>query len=130
MPVTHGDKCAVIGDSYDYVTCYQSRVGPMKWIGPATAQELDRAAVDGKNIVVVPVAFVSDHSETLVELDIQYRKRMQDAGVAIYRRVPALGTQAHFIEGLANMVRATSDPGVKTQSQHVCGPDFCKCPLL
>lgn len=85
--------------------CYQSRVGPLEWIGPATDAEITRAAQDRRAIVVVPVAFVSEHSETLVELDIEYAELAQHNGAAAYIRVPTVGVQPAFIEGLANLVK-------------------------
>lgn len=88
----------------DHVVCYQSRVGPLKWIGPATEDELARAAADGVGVVMVPVAFVSEHSETLVELDIEYGQRAQELGVTKYVRVPTVGVSPAFIEGLATVV--------------------------
>lgn len=88
----------------DWVTCYQSRVGPLEWIGPATDAEIERAGREGKALIVVPIAFVSEHSETLVELDIEYRQRASAAGVPAYVRVPALGCQPLFIEALAALV--------------------------
>lgn len=87
------------------VICYQSRVGPLEWIGPSTDAEIERAAKDGCRIVVVPVAFVSEHSETLVELDIEYAELAQHHGAAAYLRVPTVGTQPEFISGLARMVK-------------------------
>lgn len=92
------------GRPVDAVVCYQSRVGPLKWIGPATEDELHRAGRDGKKVVLAPIAFVSEHSETLVELDIEYKKLAQAAGVPVYVRVPALGTAPLFIEALADLV--------------------------
>jgi ferrochelatase len=92
----------------DWVVCYQSRVGPMKWIGPSTEQELERAGEDGVPVVVVPIAFVSEHSETLVELDIEYRHRAEALNIPAYVRVPAVGHHPDFIAGLARLVR---DPG-------------------
>lgn len=89
----------------DWAICYQSRVGPMKWIGPSTEQELERAADDGVPVVVVPIAFVSEHSETLVELDIEYRHRADTLGVPGYIRVGAVGHHPDFIAGLARLVR-------------------------
>jgi ferrochelatase len=89
----------------DWVVCYQSRVGPLAWIGPATDAEVERAGRDGVACVVVPVAFVSEHSETLVELDIEYRHLAERCGVPVYLRVPAVGTDAAFIGGLAALVR-------------------------
>lgn len=89
----------------DWAICYQSRVGPLKWIGPPTEAEIRRAAADKKSIVLYPLAFVSEHSETLVELDIEYRHLAKEAGVPNYIRVPTVGTHPKFIEGLARLVR-------------------------
>ena len=89
----------------DWVTCYQSRVGPLEWIGPATDEEIERAGRDGKNLVVVPIAFVSEHSETLVELDIEYKELAEKAGVPSYVRVPAVGSHPDFIRALGDLVR-------------------------
>lgn len=89
----------------DWSVCYQSRVGPLKWIGPATEAEIRRAATDRKAIVLYPLSFVSEHSETLVELDIDYRKLARESGVPAYVRVPTVGTHPKFIEGLARLVR-------------------------
>jgi protoporphyrin/coproporphyrin ferrochelatase len=89
----------------DSAICYQSRVGPLKWIGPPTDAEIRRAAADKKSIVLYPLAFVSEHSETLVELDIEYRHIAKEAGVPNYIRVPTVGTHPKFIEGLARLVR-------------------------
>ena len=92
------------GGPFDWVTCFQSRVGPMEWIGPATDKEIERAGAEGKSLIVVPIAFVSEHSETLVELDIEYGKLAKESGVPSYVRVPALGTQKDYIECLADLV--------------------------
>jgi ferrochelatase len=91
----------------DWRISYQSRVGPMKWIGPSTEEEIRLAGKEGKALVVVPIAFVSEHSETLVELDIEYAKLAADSGVPHYLRVPAVGTHPSFIQGLARLVRDT-----------------------
>lgn len=88
----------------DWLIAYQSRVGPLEWIGPAVEAEIDRAGRDKVPLLVVPIAFVSEHSETLVELDIEYRRRAEHAGVPSYRRVPTVGTNPHFIEALAQLV--------------------------
>ncbi|MEK9725619.1 MAG: ferrochelatase, partial [Rhodospirillaceae bacterium] len=90
----------------DWAVCYQSRVGPLEWIGPSTEQELARAGADKVPVVVVPIAFVSEHSETLVELDIEYRAEANKLGIPGYHRVPAVGTQPAFIDGLARLVQA------------------------
>jgi ferrochelatase len=90
-------------DGLDWVNCYQSRVGPLEWIGPSTDDEIRRAGADGKKVVLVPIAFVSEHSETLVELDIEYRELAKEAGVPAYERVPALGSAPAYIEALAQV---------------------------
>lgn len=100
----HGDA-AQQGEKIDHVTCYQSRVGRLKWIGPATDEEIIRGGKDGVPLVVVPVAFVSEHSETLVELDKEYGKLATEHGVPFYTRVQALGDNAHYIAALADMCR-------------------------
>jgi ferrochelatase len=94
------------GQNLDWQVCYQSRVGPLEWIGPATDAEIKRAGEQAFGLVVLPIAFVSEHSETLVELDIEYRELAAHQGVPFYIRVPALGTDAGFIAALADLVRA------------------------
>lgn len=117
----------------DWRLCYQSRVGRLVWIGPATEAEIEWAGADGVALVVAPIAFVSEHAETLVELDIEYRKLAEAAGVAAYHRVPALGAEPGFIAGLAELVRAallTSDNDVKSESgERLCPSGFAGCPL-
>ena len=93
--------------SLDHAICYQSKVGPLTWIGPSIEEEIHRAGQDGVSLVVVPIAFVSEHSETLVELDIEYRGLARKSGVPHYARAPALGTHPEFIDSLAWLVEAT-----------------------
>lgn len=95
---------ALGGEGLDWSICYQSRVGKLEWIGPSTDEEVERAGKDGKAIVLAPIAFVSEHSETLVELDIEYRELAQRCSVPQYLRVPTVGTASSFIRGLADMV--------------------------
>jgi ferrochelatase len=89
----------------DWTVCYQSRVGPLQWIGPATDAEVRRVGADAKGAIVVPISFVSEHSETLVELDMDYAELAREAGVRDYLRVPTVGTRPEFISGLAELVR-------------------------
>ena len=99
-------------DDLDWVSCYQSRVGPLEWIGPSTDSEIRRAGKDGVPVVVVPLAFVSEHSETLVEIEIEYRHLADESGVPQFVRVPAVGVDPLFISGLAELVRrAVAAPG-------------------
>lgn len=111
----------------DWLVCYQSRVGPLEWIGPGTDEEIVRAGADKVGVVVVPIAFVSEHSETLVELDIDYRRLADEHGVPAYVRVPAVGVDPVFIEALADLVRH-----VRRQDGTVCchaGGRFCAAEL-
>lgn len=92
------------GRAVDHALCYQSRVGPLKWLGPSTPEALEQAARAGKGAVVVPIAFVSEHVETLVELDIEYGELAHRLGVAPYLRAPAVGVAEAFIGTLADAV--------------------------
>ena len=111
----------------DWTVCYQSRVGPMKWIGPSTDDEIRRAGADGKGVIVTPIAFVSEHVETLVELDHEYAELARDVGVAPYIRVPALGDAPEFIAGLAAMVGKAIDAGGVIPGGDWRGPETCPC---
>ncbi len=93
-----------VSDS-DWRNTYQSRVGPLVWIGPSTEEEIRRAGQDGVPVVVVPVSFVSEHAETLVELDSEYRELADQVKVPFYGRAPVVGTHPAFIRGLADRVR-------------------------
>lgn len=116
----------------DWVVCYQSRVGPLEWIGPSTDEEIRRAGRDGVPALVAPIAFVSEHSETLVELDIEYRHLAEQAGVPAYRRAPTVDARAAFIDGLAGLVQgalqrpAAIAPGGGTR---ICPGEFGRCAL-
>jgi ferrochelatase len=112
-------------DGLDWVVCYQSRVGRLEWIGPGTEAEIRRAGRDRVAVVVVPIAFVSEHSETLVELDIEYSELATAAGVAAYVRVPALGTEPAFIDQLADLVRAAM--AGETPARGQCPAEFGAC---
>ncbi len=89
----------------NYKITYQSKVTPVKWLGPSTEDEIRVGAEEQKCIVVVPVAFVSEHSETLVELDIEYA-RIAAERKAEYFRVPTLGTSRIFISALAEIIKS------------------------
>ncbi len=117
----------------DWRVCYQSRVGPLEWIGPSTQAEIARAGGDGVALVVVPIAFVSEHSETLVELDIECRRLAREAGVPAYIRAPTVGAGAAFIAGLADLVRqALANPRpLRSQAGGRLCPASCSgCPQV
>jgi len=88
----------------DWRVCYQSRVGPLRWIEPATDEEIKRAGREGVPLVVAPISFVSEHSETLVELDLDYRDLAEASGVPAYDRVATVGVEPAFIGALAALV--------------------------
>ena len=120
-------------ENLDWILSYQSRVGPLKWIGPSTEEIIIENSKIGKHIVLVPVAFVSEHSETLVELDIEYRELANKNGCKNYSRVPALGTSVYFIKAMSNLIINKQDynfdgklfpPNIK------CPNQFRKCPCL
>lgn len=115
----------------DWRVSYQSRVGSLKWIEPYTDEEIKRAGAEGLALVVVPVAFVSEHSETLVELDIEYGKLAAEHGVMHYVRTPAVGTHPRFIEGLAALVKeAAKRDGTKPGGgERVCPKTCRQCAL-
>jgi ferrochelatase len=95
----------------DSIVCYQSRVTPQKWIGPSTEDEIERAGHDKVAILICPIAFVSEHSETLVELDVEYREEAEKFGVPAYFRVPAQNSDPAFIASLADLVRRARGSG-------------------
>ena len=118
-------------EGLDWRVCYQSKVGPMAWLEPSPVAEIERAGRDRVPVVVAPVAFVSEHSETLVELDVDYRERAAQAGVPAYCRVPALGTHGAFIAALAGLVRAALDHGglASGAGGRLCPAAHRGCPL-
>jgi ferrochelatase len=89
----------------DYTLAYQSRVGPVEWLQPYTEDALENLAAQGvQDLLVVPISFVSEHIETLQEIDIEYREVAEEAGIENFQRVPALNTHPVFIQSLANLV--------------------------
>lgn len=106
IEATAAGVAARLSGDWDWKVSYQSRVGPMKWLGPNTEDEIRDAARAGKPLVIVPIAFVSEHIETLVELDIEYAEVARHEGCPAYIRVPALGVDAGFIAGLGDLALA------------------------
>ena len=116
-------------ENLNYILSYQSRVGPLKWIGPSTENVIKEEAKKNKIIVVVPVAFVSEHSETLVELDIEYRKLAEQNGSKEYIRVPAVTVNQDFISSLKSSILRAST-GERFTSSIKCPENLKKCPRL
>ncbi|MBI4032021.1 MAG: ferrochelatase, partial [Proteobacteria bacterium] len=86
--------------------CYQSRVGRLKWIGPSTDEEIRRAGADGVPVVIYPHAFVSEHVETLVEIEKEFRALAEESGVPGFYRVETLGIDPVFIGGLSRLAKS------------------------
>jgi ferrochelatase len=128
VEATAAAVAAKLGAGWDWKVSYQSRVGPMKWIGPNTEDEIRAASKAGLALVVTPIAFVSEHVETLVELDIEYGEVAKHEGCPAYIRVPALGVDAGFIAGLADAaISALSRAGMDSDGSYRCA-GFRKCP--
>ena len=117
----------------DWILSYQSRVGPLKWIGPSTEDIIIENSKMGKHIVLIPIAFVSEHSETLVELDIEYKELADKNGCKNYTRVPALGTNDNYIKAMSNLIIKKQDynfNGKLFPPKTQCPNQFVKCPCL
>jgi protoporphyrin/coproporphyrin ferrochelatase len=120
-------------EDLDWILSYQSRVGPLKWIGPSTEDIIVENSKLGKHIVLVPVAFVSEHSETLVELDIEYKGLANKNGCKNYSRVPALGTNKNYIKAMSNLIINKQDynfNGELFPPRTRCPNQFKKCPCF
>jgi ferrochelatase len=113
----------------DWAICFQSRVGPMKWLSPSTDDEIRRAGREGKGVLVSPIAFVSEHVETLVELDHEYAALAREAGCAPYLRVRTPGVREPFIAMLAKAaLEAMGRAGApKPYGSWVCPAGLTKC---
>lgn len=113
---------------------YQSRVGPVEWVKPATDEAIKGAALSGKNILILPISFVSEHSETLVELDIEYKNLAESLGVSNFYRLPTLQITDDFIKSLYTLCEATllknQTKLIEIYSQkeyRICPESYCKC---
>ncbi|HEY9658638.1 MAG TPA: ferrochelatase [Allocoleopsis sp.] len=98
-----------------HTLAYQSRVGPVEWLKPYTEEAIPELAAQGiEDLLVVPISFVSEHIETLQEIDIEYRELAEEAGIENFQRVPALNTHPVFINDLADLVvTALHEPNMK-----------------
>lgn len=92
-------------NSHSYSECYQSKVGPVKWLTPATDTMIEELASEGKkHLLVIPISFVSDHVETSFELDIEYRHIAEKAGIKSYIVMTGLNDSPLFIDALNDIV--------------------------
>ncbi len=116
-------------ENIDWQICYQSRVGPMKWIGPSVDEALAKAVQDKKAVVIYPHAFTQEHVETLVELDIEYKEEAEKMGQKGYYRAQTVGTHSDFIDGLAGLVKEHLDKeGIMDEGfESPCPSEFRQC---
>jgi ferrochelatase len=115
----------------DRLVCFQSRVGRLQWLTPSTDDEIRRAGAEGKGVVVAPIAFVSEHVETLVELDHEYAELAREVGCTPYLRAPTPGVRDAFIESLAGAVLSSLERpgGVAPYGPWRCPAGHGKCAL-
>lgn len=114
----------------DWKICYQSRVTPVKWLGPPVESEIRRAGADRVPLIIVPISFVSEHVETLVELDETMRDLAAASGVPHFARLAAVRTDPVFIKALAGFtefLRNKHTPCSATGAR-ICPAQFGKCP--
>jgi ferrochelatase len=117
--------------SLDWSICYQSRATPQQWLEPSTEMAIEQAIEDKVAVLIAPIAFVSDHSETLVELDVEYAEIAREKGIAGYFRVPAQNSDAGFIRALAGVVAGglNEGPGLfRAAGCLLCPESHVDCP--
>jgi ferrochelatase len=105
VETTAHEVMQLVGD-YRWSIAYQSRSGPVRWMTPGTDAEIIRLGAEGEtSLLLVPVSFVSDHIETLEEIDLQYRLLAEKQGIAQFFRAPSLNDHGDFLDGMAALVR-------------------------
>jgi ferrochelatase len=108
-----------LGFSHPFILAYQSSVGPVRWLGPSTEQVIRRLGARGqRHVLVVPIAFTSDHIETLSELDIEYGHLARQSGIDQFIRTPALNDRPRFLDALADIVHRHLESGEPYSSQY------------
>jgi ferrochelatase len=127
--IDHGLARLGLG-GYDSVVSYQSKVGPIAWIGPDTEAEIEQAGRERRPVVVAPISFVSEHVETLVEIEQDYRALAAASGVPHFVRVPAVGADQIFINGLVELVQHALKQNAELSPAagvRVCPAQFAAC---
>jgi ferrochelatase len=113
--------------------CFQSRVGPLKWLQPSTEDAITRAAREKRGIVIAPISFVSEHSETLYELDQEYAELAEDLGAPFFRRALTVQDKPLFIKSLAaltsDVIKQVSEDDLFSNAEK-CQNRCVKCPRL
>jgi len=115
------------GYNNKFMVTYQSKVGPKKWLEPDTESVIEEQSKANKALVIVPLAFTSEHSETLVELDMDYKELAEEMGCPDYRRVPTVSDHMHYIEGLKNSITDIIANNISC-NKSICAEKFTQCP--
>jgi len=117
--------------SHRYILCWQSQTGPLPWQGPQTGEALKAMVNTGvKSVLVIPIAFTSDHIETLYEVDVDYHEMAHKAGLAHFSRAPALNGEPLFIQAQAELVASHLNHGRTTETlQYSMRCPSCTNPL-
>lgn len=97
--------------SHDHHLCFQSKVGPLKWLKPSTSEMIEKLGVENKkHLLIIPISFVSDHVETIYELEIQYRQNAENSNIENYRVTKGLNDSPIFIDALKEItLKAIND---------------------
>jgi ferrochelatase len=108
-----------LGRPNRYILCYQSEVGPVRWLGPSTERTIRKLGARGeRRVLVIPIAFTSDHIETLSEIDREYGALAREVGITEFRRAPALNDRPLFLDALAEIVGEHLDAGRTHSTQY------------
>ncbi|MFT6213157.1 MAG: ferrochelatase [Alphaproteobacteria bacterium] len=110
-----------------FIITYQSKVGPKKWLEPDTETSIETLSKEKKPLVIIPLAFTSEHSETLVELDIDYKNFALSLGCPDYMRVPTVSYDAHYISGLKTGIMNIINHNI-TSNPSICSDKMKECP--
>lgn len=118
-------------ENLDWDICYQSRVGPLKWIGPSTEEALKTAANDKRGVLIYPHAFVNEHVETLVEIEHEYRDLAAELGIIGFERVPTVSCHLDFINGLVDLISEQRNKASfpNDPNPRICPVEFGQCCL-
>ncbi len=112
----------------DFTVCYQSKVGPLPWLLPSTEEVIKGVSSQGRPLVVVPISFVSEHAETLVELDIEYKDLAFECGAPAYYRVMTPSSDPLFISSLSRMIEEVKNNDTKhTYKTYTCKNSYSQC---
>lgn len=119
-----------LGVKNRFLLAYQSEVGPVSWLGPSTEEVIRRFPKLGYDkVLVVPIAFTSDHIETLSEIDLEYGELAEEVGLHHFKRAPALNARPRFIEALAQIVRDHLESGEPHSPQYLLRCAGCENPM-